>query len=92
MEPNSLIFNFINRKDKKEKLFSDMKPDFIINNISKDNLVQIMKDREYMFRYDADFNNLENINFIFIFEKIKTNYDQYKSTNQIDRYQFKHEK
>ena len=83
--PNILIHNFINiNENPDEAVFSDLKPDFVIKNISSENLLKIIKKRSYMFRYDAAFNKLENFKFINIIGEIKTNFTQFKSTNQID--------
>ena len=85
--PNILIHNFINiNENPDEAVFSDLKPDFVIKNISSENLLKIIKKRSYMFRYDAAFNKLEKFKFINIIGEIKTNFTQFKSTNQIDNY------
>ena len=86
-EPNILIHNFINVKENRDEVaFAGLQPDFVIKNISSKNLLSIINTRNYMFRYDAAFNELEKFQFINIIGEIKTNYTQFKSTNQIDNY------
>lgn len=60
-------------------LFDTIKPDFIVLNVTKDNFLKIFNFRDYMFRYDSSYNNLQNIESINIIGELKTNIDNIKN-------------
>ena len=66
-------------------LFSSIKPDFIIRSIPKANFIKIFNMQDYMFKYDENFNNLDNIDTINIIGELKLNSDNIK-TDQKNRY------
>ena len=59
-------------------LFSSIKPDFIIRSIPKANFIKIFNMQDYMFKYDENFNNLDNIDTINIIGELKLNSDNIK--------------
>ena len=66
-------------------LFNAIKPDFIIPNISKVDFVKIFNFRDFMFKYDNNYNSLENIEIINIIGELKLNPDNIKN-DQKNRY------
>ena len=79
--------NFLNEKNiiYKEFLFSSIKPDFIVNGIPKENFIAIFDMRDYMFKYDKEYNVFNNIDTINIIGELKVNPDNIK-IDQKNRY------
>ena len=78
---------FLNEKKIKNNtiLFDKIKPDFIISSISKPNFIKIFDFQDFMFKYDQNYNNLENIDIINIIGELKINPDHIKK-DQKSRY------
>lgn len=66
-------------------LFEKIKPDFMVINISKEDFIKIINFRNYMFKYDANYNKIDNIERINIIGEIKLNPDNIK-IEQKNRY------
>ena len=79
--------NFLKEKQivYKDSLFSAIKPDFIVNGISKAKFINIFNMKDFMFKYDKNFNKLDNIEKINIIGELKLNPDNIKN-EQKNRY------
>ena len=67
----------------------DIRPDFIIKDIPKDNFIELINKNSFMFRHDKDLNSrLENINYINVIGEIKydTKLSNSRNRNQRDNY------
>jgi len=68
--------------DYNKNLFSSIKPDFIISSLSKSDFLKIFNLRDSMFKYDTNYNSLENIDKINIIVEIELNPDNIKQDQQ----------
>ena len=78
--------NFLKEKNilYKEFLFSSIRPDFIISDIPKGNFIAIFDLKDYMFKYDKNYNKFDNIETINIIGELKVNPDNIKIDEKND--------
>ena len=62
---NFLTYEFF--KGGEEFICSDLKPDFIIKKIPKENFLKIIDERKIMFNHDPIYNSLKNIEYNSLF-------------------------
>ena len=79
---NFLVYKFF--EDLNKAILTDIKPDFIVKKVPIKNFMRIINDRKNCFRYDFDYEQFKNKEYINIIGEIKTNLQNKKQ--QIDRY------
>ena len=80
------IYNLLDIFDTTGCETEGIKPDFIISTVPVETFLEIIKERNYMLRYDENFNKFDNIEFINIIGESKVNPERINDKNQKDKY------
>ena len=80
------IYNLLYNFEEYDGKNFDIKPDFVISQIPKNIFLNIMKENNYMFRYDINYNKLDQYDYINILGEVKVNPDQINKKGQKNNY------